>query len=156
MPNICTRWTLFLIRRLLFSFPCNTGVFMSLAYSFFFLKNTLHSARQHRQRRHTPEEVPLNSVELIFVYYDPLFFFLERWNVIELVCLRLGLDEHWSSATCNWQICLFLGGHKEFHRRHRELCEDALLPGAAPPVFTAAAPSLEGQPPLGSPVTPAG
>ncbi|XP_075227842.1 dual specificity protein phosphatase 10-like isoform X2 [Lycorma delicatula] len=32
----------------------------------------------------------------------------------------------------NREPALLLGGHREFHRRHRELCEDALLPGPCP------------------------
>jgi len=53
----------------------------------------------------------------------------------------------------------FSGGHKEFQRRHRELCEDALLPGAVPRVPATgtpcpASPSSE-EPPL-SPIEPAG
>ncbi|XP_077291039.1 dual specificity phosphatase puckered isoform X2 [Arctopsyche grandis] len=55
---------------------------------------------------------------------------------------------------------LLVGGHKEFQRRHRELCEDALLPGAVPRVPLAGTPCpppppLSGELPLGSPIEPA-
>lgn len=65
------------------------------------------------------------------------------------------------SACVNMFFFPFLGGHKEFQRRHRELCEDALLPGAVPRVPLAGtpcppSPSLSGELPLGSPIEPAG
>ncbi|XP_029053145.1 dual specificity protein phosphatase 10-like isoform X1 [Osmia bicornis bicornis] len=42
----------------------------------------------------------------------------------------------------NREPALLLGGHKEFHRRHRELCEDTLLPaGGAGPSTVSGCPS---------------
>ncbi|XP_015440181.1 PREDICTED: dual specificity protein phosphatase 10-like isoform X1 [Dufourea novaeangliae] len=42
----------------------------------------------------------------------------------------------------NWEPALLLGGHKEFHRRHKDLCEDTLLPaGGAGPSTVGGCPS---------------
>lgn len=53
---------------------------------------------------------------------------------------------------------LFAGGHKEFHRRHRELCEDTLLPPngstTGPPTVSGCPSPGPGCPMLGGPPTP--
>ncbi|XP_046422696.1 dual specificity protein phosphatase 10 [Neodiprion pinetum] len=58
----------------------------------------------------------------------------------------------------NREPALLLGGHKEFHRRHRELCEDTLLPpsgSAAGSSTVSGCPSPgPGCPMLGGPPTP--
>lgn len=46
-------------------------------------------------------------------------------------------------------VRLFTGGHKEFHRRHKELCEDTLLsaaPASAPTTPTETAADIESHP----------
>ncbi|XP_011310348.1 dual specificity protein phosphatase 10 isoform X2 [Fopius arisanus] len=47
---------------------------------------------------------------------------------------------------------LLIGGHKEFHRRHRDLCEDTLLPGGSTPPASEAAVSGCTSPGPGCPV----
>ncbi|KAL0276391.1 UNVERIFIED_CONTAM: hypothetical protein PYX00_003979 [Menopon gallinae] len=50
----------------------------------------------------------------------------------------------------NREPALLLGGHKEFHRRHREFCEDALLPPSGRPALSSptsrVCPTLENSP----------
>lgn len=41
----------------------------------------------------------------------------------------------------NREPCLLLGGHKEFHRRHKEFCEDTLLPSPGPGARTPTTPT---------------
>lgn len=69
-----------------------------------------------------------------------------RSNLPQLVPFRHPTDSHHPKAlpllTNTFFWLLVPGGHKEFHRRHRELCEDTLLPaGGAGPSTVSGCPS---------------